>query len=167
MTELDQACRAFLRFQRAQGHRPKTSTNYDGFLSQWFAWLRQPGHSGQIADRRDWLAASREAGNREKTILTKAIHVKAFTAWLADEGEYLAQDPCAKVKRPQAPLLAKPTLSLDQITTLIHACNLQTTTGRRDRAMLLLLFSTGLSLPDRCAPNLHGGPLGPQRAGPP
>lgn len=148
MTELDQACRAFLRFQRAQGNRPKTVSNYECFLTQWITWLKRQGHSGDLADLtgaslRDWLAAARDQGNGDKTILTKAIHVKAFTAWLADEGEYLDQDPCAKVKRPRADNLAKPTLTLAQIETLLGACP-QTTCGRRDKAILLLIFSTGL-----------------------
>lgn len=61
--------------------------------------------------------------------------------------EWLPKDPLAKLKPPKYDDVAKPTFGIAKIETLFNACTRHNKTpllGLRDRAIMLLLFSTGL-----------------------
>jgi integrase/recombinase XerC len=75
--------------------------------------------------------------------------VKAWGRWLADEG-YMA-DPFAKVRRPKAVAPPKTLLQPADVDALLKLCRQDgRTEGLRNRAILLLLWSTGLRLAELC-----------------
>ena len=79
--------------------------------------------------------------NSQKTLL---FPLTAFCKWLAKE-RYLAFNPAAELELPRAVRgLPKVILSLDEIEKIINLVDTSTPYGVRDRAMLELLYSTGI-----------------------
>ena len=79
--------------------------------------------------------------NSQKTLL---FPLTAFCKWLAKE-RYVAFNPAAELELPRAVRgLPKVILSLDEIETIINLVDISTPYGVRDRAMLELLYSTGI-----------------------
>ncbi len=131
----------YLRHHRAIGSTAKTLQYHQDTLKRSrMPFLRGRGHSLRLGDLHlddvlDWIDDQRSRGLSQKTVQTRVISVKAFTRWLVAE-EWLDLDPLAKLKVPKVDDKPK--------DTLLKACNPKTLTGCRDRAILLLLYSTGL-----------------------
>lgn len=84
--------------------------------------------------------------NRELGAATRARALSAITrlfAYLRAEGE-LAGDPLAGLDRPRIGRRIPDVLSVKEVEALIEAPDLKTSVGIRDRAMLELLFGSGL-----------------------
>lgn len=69
--------------------------------------------------------------------------LRAFWSWLADEG-FIDENPFSALKIPKAPKKVMPTLSPEQLASLIETINISNPQGQRDCAVVLLLADTGL-----------------------
>jgi site-specific recombinase XerD len=76
------------------------------------------------------------------TALARYKAVRAFFAWLVDDGE-LERSPMLGVKPPTVPEQPPPVLSEKDITRLLAACSGKNFSDRRDAAIIRLLFDTG------------------------
>ncbi|MGH8886406.1 MAG: tyrosine-type recombinase/integrase [Egibacteraceae bacterium] len=65
--------------------------------------------------------------------------------WLVDEGEIEA-DPMARMRRPVVPEQPVTLVSTDQLRALLRTCQGTTFLDRRDTAIILLFFDTGMRL---------------------
>lgn len=75
--------------------------------------------------------------------------LKTFFRWCISEG-LLEKDPSVRVVRPKLPRYLIPTLSVEQIETLMNACDPTTAIGFRDQLMMLLLLDTGIRVSELC-----------------
>lgn len=66
-----------------------------------------------------------------------------FFAWLVDEGE-LERTPMANVKPPPVPEVPVPILTTDEINKLLKLTSGKTFEDRRDHAIVMMLFDTGM-----------------------
>ena len=70
--------------------------------------------------------------------------LKSFFRWLAEEGKLL-RDPAASLRQPkQRKLLPQPLITPAEAIRLLESINTQTPLGLRDRAMLEVLYATGV-----------------------
>lgn len=69
--------------------------------------------------------------------------LKRFYLWLLDRGQ-IATDPLRDIDKPPATQRLPKTLSEKQVSALLDAPDITTPLGLRDRAMLELLYATGL-----------------------
>lgn len=92
---------------------------------------------------REWIEDQRSRNLSPHTIATRIRSLRAWTHWLTEE-EWLAKDPLRRLKVPKADDKAKQVLTPAEVDKLLATCNRKTDTGRRDYAVMLLLFSTGL-----------------------
>ncbi|MBL8471693.1 MAG: site-specific tyrosine recombinase XerD [Rhodocyclaceae bacterium] len=69
--------------------------------------------------------------------------LRRFYGWLVQQGR-IAQDPTLRLEPPAAPQRFPKTLSEAQVEALLAAPDTESTFGLRDRAMLELLYATGL-----------------------
>jgi integrase/recombinase XerC len=94
-----------------------------------------------VAALRSFLAARLRDSARSSTA-RKLAALRAFFRWLAREGE--ADDPSGAVTAPKVPRRLPVHLSVDDLTLLLAAPDLTKPSGLRDRALLEMLYSSGL-----------------------
>lgn len=90
---------------------------------------------------RAFLAARLRDSARSSTS-RKLAALRAFFRWLAREG--VADDPCEAVAAPKVPRLLPVHLSVDDLGRLLSAPDPGSPLGLRDRALLEMLYSSGL-----------------------
>lgn len=142
--DLETALARYIRHHNYEGHTKATIKAYRSFVGEFLTTLGGGDVDDLGADDlRAWVEALRDRGNAQHTVKTKVAHVKTFGKWLATEG-YLKSDPFVRVAIPKADSLAKPTLTPEEVTALLAACNARRVAGLRNRAMLLTMYSTAV-----------------------
>lgn len=95
---------------------------------------------------RRWLAVERDAAS-DKTVARRVASVRTFTAW-AQRAGHLREDPGALLASPKVSRTLPAVLRQDQAVTLLDVAAVQadddTAEHIRDRAMLELLYATGI-----------------------
>lgn len=145
---MEKSLQRYLRWQRSNGHTQKTIANHNTNIGLFIRWSHEHSHPTSIeqleADMvREWIEDQRAHDLSPHTIASRIRSLKAWTHWLAEE-EWLDRDPLGRLKVPKADDKAKDVLSPQEVDKLLATCNKKTVTGRRDFAIMLLLFSTGL-----------------------
>ncbi|HEX5639259.1 MAG TPA: site-specific tyrosine recombinase XerD [Burkholderiaceae bacterium] len=87
--------------------------------------------------------AEQHAGTRATTANRRLAVLRRFYRWAVREG-LIAQDPTLRLKGARVPPRFPKTLSEAQVESLLNAPDVETPLGLRDRAMLELLYATGL-----------------------
>jgi len=96
----------------------------------------------QAADIQDWFAA-KHASTRASTANRRLAALKRYFLWALRQGR-IHSDPCLTLHAAKQPARFPKTLSEDQVDALMQAPNPDTALGLRDRAMLEILYATGL-----------------------
>jgi len=78
-----------------------------------------------------------------RTVASAQLGLRRFFRFLVDEGE-IKRDPSATIRLKRYRTKPQPTYSPSEISVLIAACDTTTDAGIRDRAMLTVLFDTGV-----------------------
>lgn len=151
---LDKSINDFLEYLEAEkGVSPLTIRNYKHYLTRFSKWLNKTVSKNKITDislpvvRRYRVWLSRLEDNRGETLSkkTQAYHIialRVFLKWLRkNDYEVLAPE---KLDLPKTGSSLPSFLTGEQIERLLNAPSLSTTVGKRDKAILELLFSTGL-----------------------
>ncbi len=87
----------------------------------------------------DWLS-ERVA---PPTVTAAQLGLRRFFRFLVDEQE-IASDPSAKIKLVRFRVEPQPTYTTSEIAKLLGVCDLKTQNGVRDRAIVTVLFDTGV-----------------------
>ena len=134
------------------GLAPNTLAAYRRDLNGLSTWLvargetlltaREPELAQYFADKHATTLAS--TSNRRLAVLRR------FYRWAVREGR-LAQDPTLRLKSARKPPRFPKSLSEDQVEALLRAPEADTPLGLRDRAMLELLYATGLRVSELVA----------------
>jgi site-specific recombinase XerD len=128
---------------------PHTLSNYERDLRHCAAWLRDSGGlaTGQGWDKVTHLQLRRylsECNARYAPIsITRRVSVlKAFFGWL--EGQGVRQNPAAVLRAPKVEVRVPSFLSLAEIEKMLAVPDVLTAAGKRDRALLEVLYATGM-----------------------
>lgn len=112
-------------------------------FEQWLAGSRQRSlDEATEADILGWQADS-HAASKSSTANRRLATLRRYFLWARRQGR-VTVDPCMALKAAKQPVRIPKTLSEQQVETLLQAPSLQTDRGLRDRAMLELLYATGL-----------------------
>lgn len=147
-----------------KGLSPNTSKNYARFLRSFFGWLAANKLSGitpadftadQVWKYRVWL--SRRPNNTKKTARGLSgssqtrylVALRVFLSYLHEKD--IPTLPLEKVKLPKERERQVKFLVLEQIEKLLNTANGIFPRGLRDRAILEVLFSTGLRVAELVA----------------
>lgn len=109
------------------------------------AGQRQPG-ARLIGEYLDWL---RSLGLDSRSVARQLSALRGFFRFLLREG-LLGRDPTEGVKTPHAWRRLPQCLSLGEIERLLEAPDARTPEGLRDRAILHLLYASGLRVSELC-----------------
>lgn len=128
------------------GLSQNTLSAYRSDLDAFDRWLR--AHNGKAivaaeeADIQAWFSAQ-HASSRASTANRRLAALRRFYLWARRQG-MIEGDPCLKLQASKQPPRFPKTISEAQVEALLHAPDLSTPRGLRDRAMLETLYATGL-----------------------
>jgi site-specific recombinase XerD len=144
-----------------KGRSLNTVRNYDQYLSRFLDYtkLKDPKDitDVKVKEFRIWLnrqMAINEKGIAPTTLKKKTqnyylIALRAFLKYLARQGiSSLSPDRIELAKVPERSL---DLITIEELERLLNAPDIYTLKGLRDKAMLELLFSTGLRVSELCA----------------
>ena len=116
------------------------------------AWLGERGTSIARGGEPELAAyfAEEHASTRATTANRRLAVLRRFYRWAVREG-IVAQDPTLRLKGAKVPPRFPKTLSEAQVEALLAAPDVETPLGLRDRAMLELLYATGLRVSELVA----------------
>lgn len=151
---LNSRVEAYLRHLAIE-RRLSTNTvdNYRRDLQAMTAWMANSGHEGFAElggeELRGFIASEHRRGLSATSLQRRLSALRSFFQHLLKHGE-LAGNPAKGLRAPKAPRKLPQVLDADEMTQLVEVPT-ATTIGRRDRAMLELLYSSGLRLSELCA----------------
>ncbi len=97
----------------------------------------------KLSDIRLWLASLRKQGQARATLRRKLASLNAFFRFLQRQ-EILSANPAEGVRSPRAGRDLPPYLSIDQAVTMVDRKTTGDFFSMRDRAILELLYSSGI-----------------------
>ncbi|MBT9460326.1 MAG: site-specific tyrosine recombinase XerD [Rugosibacter sp.] len=132
----------------ADGLAKNTLAGYRSDLQLFALWLAQQATSLVTVDEATlnaYLAYlhRREGGIKAASQRRLMASLKRLYRWLLDQGKVQA-DPLRHIEKPQAVQRFPKTLAESQVMDLLNAPDINTALGLRDRAMLELLYASGL-----------------------
>jgi len=152
---LDHLKTSFLEYCEVEkGKSQKTISNYDHYLTRFILWVKANYNIQKpeeisldvVRKYRLWLNRLRGKNGPLKKI-TQNYHIIALRAWL----KYLARHdiktlPAEKIELSKIPSRVVEFLSGEELERLLLKPDIRNLKGLRDRAILEMLFSTGLRI---------------------
>ena len=136
---------------------PYTVRNYTTDLLDFFGFLRGKEISSlNEVDRhvvRDYLAYLLEQGFVKASIARKLSAIRSFYRYLLRE-KMVSTSPVETTSSPKLDKRLPSFLSIEEVTRLLEAPDLSTPQGQRDRALLELLYASGLRVSELVKLNL-------------
>lgn len=103
---------------------------------------------------RGHLERLRAAGLADTSIARKFASIRAYHRFLVAEG-LAPNDPTAAIGTPSRPASLPKALTIDEVAAVIEGIDTSTTMGRRDRAIVELLYATGCRVSELIDVDLH------------
>lgn len=149
-----------------RGLSPRTVEAYGQDLESFFLFeeeLAQSGGRASCPDEQEiflYLAWLRAKGNTGRTLARRLSALRAFFAFVVEEGG-LKANPALLLENPKLPQHLPEVLSREEMKKLLALPDMDEKSGRRDRCMLELLYAAGLRVSELC--NLSVADLDLQR----
>jgi integrase/recombinase XerD len=130
-----------------KGLSKKTIEAYSHDLHRFVDYLRTKGiedvrKAGKL-DVRTFLVTLKRKDLSSRTIARNLVALRTFFRFLIQEG-HLEVSPAEELESPAMPKKLPEILTLKEVERLLEQPNTQTLLGMRDRAMLELLYATGM-----------------------
>lgn len=155
MEELIQSFIDYLSVEK--GYAANTLDSYGRDLRQYHRFLRDGlGQSGPSASRAAvvaYLQHLQHQGRATATVARRLAALKAFYQYLVQE-RVLARDPTADLETPKLQKRLPLVLTVKEVETLLGQPRPVTASGRRDKAMLELLYATGIRVSELVSLNV-------------
>jgi integrase/recombinase XerD len=103
---------------------------------------------------RGFLLALRGKNLNTKSIVRNLVAIRTFFRFLIQEG-VLESNPAEELESPQVAKTLPEILTLEEIEQILEQPNLQTPLGTRDRAMLEMLYATGMRVSELIQLPIH------------
>jgi integrase/recombinase XerD len=140
----------FLSYCRIEkGLSGNTLSAYSADLERFTGFFGQRPGIPDTAGIRSYLDSLYQAGLSNRSIGRHVTTLRNFYAFLLREGR-IETDPAAQLRSPKQWQTIPKYLNLEQIEKIIQAPDSDRPTGLRDRAMMELLYATGLRVSELC-----------------
>ena len=139
------------------------STNYQltiqRSLDSFVGWLQSVAKADDLArvsaqQITDFLAFRKRSGLQPSSIRLDAVAIRIFFRFLVSRRGW-AVNPAETLSLPRAEKYLPETLNPEQVRKLIECVDVHSPAGLRDRAMLELLYSSGLRVSELCSARLE------------
>ncbi|MBI3969187.1 MAG: site-specific tyrosine recombinase XerD [Chloroflexi bacterium] len=149
---------SFLRYlDEERKFSPNTLIAYRNDLAQFDEFVRRNVANGRVTrgDVVEFVLQLKEKKYAPATVARKVAAVRSFFHFLVSQGK-LHDDPTEQLDAPKVAKTLPNVLSVDDVNSLLaQPAQLTTPEGRRDRAMLELLYATGLRVTELISLNLE------------
>lgn len=139
----------FLTWLSAErGRSANTLAAYRRDLRAYWAWLVQRATTLGAVGEQDitaYVAHLRAAGRAPASVARAVVAVRSLHRFLAVEG-LVERDPAADVEAPRVPQSLPKALTEEDVERLLGAVSGDDSVARRDRAILEVLYGTGLRI---------------------
>ena len=130
-----------------RGLSPNTLMSYKSDLEKYLFYFKDAGIK-DIADIKrkkiiDYLLDLKDQGLKTTSIARNLVSIRMFHSFLVNEGQ-LKEDVTAVIEAPKLFKKLPQVLTLNQVDKLLVMPSKQTPVGIRDKAMIELLYATGL-----------------------
>ena len=132
--------------QTERGASPHTLAAYRRDLAGFTAFLSRRGRvvgAAKLGDLSEYLAELRRRGLGARSAARHVSAVRGLYRFLLAAGE-IRRDPTEHLESPRPPRRLPRTLSIEDAAALVESPDLSAPEGLRDRAMLELLYASGL-----------------------
>lgn len=137
---------------------PYTVRNYSSDLIDFLNFLRDKGvNSLKEVDRhilRDYLSRLTDKGIVKASLARKLSAIRSFYRYLMREG-ILSQNPLEGTSSPKQDKRLPSFLTIEEVKRLLSAPNLSTPQGLRNRALIELIYASGLRVSELAKLNLE------------
>lgn len=145
---LDAERRSWSLSLAAANRSPRTVTTYLEAFDKFAAYLAAEGVTDDPtaitrAHVRGFVTSMQDAGNAPATVSNRFRALAVFFGWLLAEDE-ITVNPMAGLERPVVPEKQVAVITDEQITRLLAVTAGKSFNDRRDRAIVSLLFDTGM-----------------------
>ncbi|WP_334071651.1 site-specific tyrosine recombinase XerD [Paenibacillus sp. A14] len=145
---MEQYAASFISYlARQKALSDSTLDSYRRDVTQFLAYLRGRGTEGlnevSKAGIMLYFAALRDRGKAPATVMRVSVSLRAFFQYLVQEG-VIGRDPFTTVKLPRLDRNPPAVLTVEETEKLLDMPRTATPLGLRDRAMLELLYATGV-----------------------
>ena len=138
-----------------KNYSPHTILNYKIDLIELFAFVQEtPVEKIDYLALRKFLAHLRTKQHRPRTLARKLSALRSFFRFLQREG-YLKSNPAVLMATPKLDKKLPNFLSENEMTQLIETPSLDQVSGKRDRAILEILYSTGIRVSELVGLNVE------------
>ena len=129
----------YLRIERAMS--PNTVDSYYSDVEKFFSWVCKDPSNVTSGDILEYLMSRENLAKRSQARLLSSL--RSFFDWLVMEGDR-RDNPCDAVDSPKLGQYLPDVLSVDEVTAVMDSVDTSTITGKRDRAILEVLYGCGL-----------------------
>jgi integrase/recombinase XerD len=141
---------AFLNFCRIEKALSNNSLQaYSTDLSSFYNFVKDDGAAAGLDRLRAWVDHLYQSGLSPRSVARRLTTLRNFYGFLLREGE-ITEDPTEHLRSPRQWQTIPKFLNLEDIERVLAAIDTAKPTGLRDRAMLELLFATGVRVSELC-----------------
>ncbi|NIK77519.1 integrase/recombinase XerD [Paenibacillus castaneae] len=137
---------------------PNTLSSYERDLNQFISFVEEQGLTELVEVQRihisKYMHQLKEQGRKSATISRHIVSVRAFFHYLIVEGIIL-QNPALFMEAPKQEKKSPSILSVALTNSLLEAPNSTSPAGKRDKAMLELIYATGIRVTELVSLNLE------------
>ncbi len=141
----------YLRVERGLSHNSRAAYRRD--LTKLVDYLKARNRSAVGDVDRDvlmtFLVHLKDTGLANRSVARHVSAIRGFTRFLLDDG-HLDPDPAETLQAPTWGRTLPRTLTLDQVEQLLEAPDVDGPRGKRDLAMLEILYATGIRVSELC-----------------
>ena len=148
MNNVVQDYRNYLRIERRMS--PNTVASYCRDVAGFLEACGKSPSDIDAADIQDYLGKVTEAGLSKRSSARLVSALRSFFDWCVEEGE-CPGNPCDRVEAPKLGKYLPAVLSVEEVTAILDSVDLQKPFGKRNRAILEVLYGCGLRVSEAAA----------------
>lgn len=147
---MDKILKGFLTFIKEEKHATEnTYASYRRDLDMYFAFLIAQGKKDPLVIQKDvldlYLAQLKKSGKSASTIARNLSSIRSFYQYLMIQGK-VSENPAKHIRYHVTDRKLPDILTADEVNLLLEQPQCTTHKGKRDKAMLELLYATGMKV---------------------